>query len=71
MAQATHYPQAASFLATEGELGLSVNEAKSGLPLRCLFEPHQASHIWHWSFSDFYKSLVNWGANPWAVDLTI
>ena len=32
--------QAVSFLAIEGELVLSVNEAKSGLPLHCLLEPH-------------------------------
>lgn len=58
--------QAASFLVTEGELGLSVNEAKSGLPLRCLLEPHLAL-----VFFRFLQKSRQLGANPWAVDLTI
>ncbi len=63
--------QAVSFRAIDGELGLSVNEAKSGLPLHCLLKPHQVSHIRDWSFSDFYKSLVNWVLFRAAVGSTI
>ena len=58
--------QAASFLAAEGELGLSVNEAKSGLPLRCLLKPHLSL-----VFFRYLQKSRQLGGNPWAVDLTI